>query len=196
MLGQTSDISDKKIVERARACASLEDELVTIDLRDIAPGMVDDTLSLKIDRSIPPIGTGTSRIVYALRDHPELVVKEMKHPFPMSNMVEWLVWNALVKMAEDHLNAVTNVHLQTMFARSYAISQTGRFLVTERLSALDDSDKFDRGSFPSWLNDVKPAAFGRDTSFGKDAVGRIKVMDYAEINFFDVLNPLNKTISL
>ncbi|TAY52969.1 hypothetical protein [Rhizobium leguminosarum] len=76
------------------------------------------------------------------------------------------------------------------------VSQTGRFLVMERLSALDDSDKFDRGSFPSWLNDVKPAAFGRDTSFGKDAIGRIKVMDYAEINFFDILNPLNKTISL
>ncbi len=169
---------------------------MTINLRQITPGLADNTFADEIDRSIPPIGSGTSRIVYSLPKYPDLVIKEMKRPFPMANMVEWLVWNALVKMADNHLNCVTNVRLQTMFARCHSISETGRFLLMERLSVLNDTDQLDRASFPSWLNDVKPAAFGLDTSFGKDALGHIKVMDYAEVNFFEVLNPMNRTSCL
>ncbi|KPF82962.1 hypothetical protein IP83_11305 [Novosphingobium sp. AAP93] len=61
----------------------------------------------------------------------------------------------------------------------------------ERLFRLGESDSFHREDYPSWLNDIKPPAFGLDTAFGKDAYGKVKVMDYAEVNFYEVLNPLN-----
>lgn len=152
--------------------------------------MADVDLEKMIDRA-NLLGSGTSRAVYAVHGYANLVIKEMKLPFPGANFVEWLVWSALEQMAEDISDNTPNSDLQSRFARCYAISESGRLLVMERLTPLSKDDVFPPGEFPHWLNDVKTAAFGKDTSFGRDGSGQIKVMDYANVNFYEVLNPLN-----
>ena len=83
------------------------------------------------------VGSGTSRNVYAVHGHAGLVIKEMKRLFPQANMVEWLVWSALVKMAEDVLGTTPTPDLQKPFAKCYTISQAGNLLVMERLTPLN-----------------------------------------------------------
>jgi hypothetical protein len=57
----------------------------------------------------------------------------------------------------------------------------------ERLQPVNDLDHTQLRNFPPWLNDRKQSAFG----LAKD--GQLKVMDYAMVNFYHVLNPLNKS---
>jgi len=161
------------------------------DLDFLSPYMPDDQFEEWIDRGKPVGARGTTRIAYAMRGNNSVVIKEMRHLFPRANIVEWVIWEALVKMADDYVGATPNPNLQKLFAKCYTISESGKFLVMERLDPLGKEDPFPRASFPAWLNDIKPAGFGEDASFGKDAHGRVKCMDYADINFYEVLNPLN-----
>jgi hypothetical protein len=147
----------------------------------------------ELERDFPKgelIGSGTSRDVYAVAGRDDIVVKQMNRPFPMPNMVEWLVWQALLEMVEGTGDTEPNPTLHMSFAKCYTISQTGKFLVMERLTPLAKHEVFERGrdAFPFWLNDVKPSALGKDGS------GRVKVLDYAMVHFFDALNPLNRSL--
>ena len=132
------------------------------------------------------IAEGTTRRVYAVKGRGDVVIKKTKTPWPGTNIIEWTVWNALQQMGEDILGNNPNLDLKNLFATCLEISETGRFLMMERLTALDQSDRVEMAKFPDWLNDKKPNAFGK--------VGdKIKVMDYAGVDFYAVLNPKNRS---
>lgn len=131
------------------------------------------------------VGKGTTRKVYGVKGAPDLVIKESYQPFHHGNFVEWIVWQAVQKMAGDIIGNERNPELHGLFAQALAISHSGKFLLMERLHPLDDFPPDVTRKFPGWLNDRKPSAFGLAEN------GQIKVMDYAMVDFYHVLNPLN-----
>lgn len=131
------------------------------------------------------LGQGTSRIVYSARGRDDVVIKEQRKTLPCSNLVEWIVWNALKKMGEDILGNATNPELKLLFAECFEISESGRYLMMERLGKLDDTNSLQTAKWPDWLNDKKSSAFGTT------ATGEIKAMDYGMVDFYHVLNPKN-----
>lgn len=133
------------------------------------------------------LGTGTTRRVYGVKGTPDFVIKQSHAPFHYSNFVEWTVWHAINEMAEDIMGNEPNPQLLELFARVVAISHSAEFLLMERLQPLKDPTLLQLRDFPDWLNDRKPNAFGLTSD------GRVKVMDYAMVNFYHVLNPLNRT---
>ena len=150
----------------------------------------DQTLEQLVDRN-QKLGEGTSRVVYAVVGHDDLAIKESNGSLHLENIIEWIVWNAVEKMQTDGLSNSPNHDLVKMFAKTYSISQSGRFLVMERLNrgradAITANDIF-KNSWPDWLNDKKPSAFGRDDA------GNIRVLDYAGVDFYRALNPKNKS---
>lgn len=138
-----------------------------------------------IDREIL-LGEGTSRRVYAVTGCDDVVIKESKGPFHNGNFVEWTVWNAIQQMREDGLRNKPNEELKDLFAACPAISYSARYLMMERLTPIVEA-KADLPiqKFPNWLNDKQRKAFGNS------AFGSIKVMDYAMVDFYRVLNPKN-----
>lgn len=122
-----------------------------------------------------------------MKEKPDFVIKVHQNSFPKANMIEWVVWEALVKMSEDIMGTEPNSELQEQFARCFEISETAKYLMMERLNPLGDASDFNPNDWPSWLNDKKPSAFG--TTLDGD---RIKAMDYAAVNFYEILNPLNR----
>ncbi|WP_216665217.1 hypothetical protein [Pseudoruegeria sp. HB172150] len=133
------------------------------------------------------VGIGTTRKVFGVKGASDLVIKESHKPFHYSNFVEWTVWHAVLEMAKDIIGNETNPQLQSHFARAVAISNSAKFLVMERLQPVNYLDQTQLRNFPSWLNDRKPSAFG----LAED--GQVKAMDYAMVNFYHVLNPLNNS---
>ncbi len=89
-------------------------------------------------------------------------------------------------MGKDIVGNNPNPDLKNLFAACHEISETGRYLMMERLTALDQSDRVELAKFPDWLNDRKPSAFGK-------VADKIKVMDYGAINLYAVLNPNNRS---
>lgn len=134
------------------------------------------------------IGRGTTRHVYGVLGDEALVIKRSIGPFYQGNHVEWIVWNAIERMAGSDLpmGETQNEKLQHLFARCTAISFSGRYLMMERLHSGGIKHDF-YASLPGWLNDKKPSAVGIS------ADGLPKVMDYAHVNFYSVLNPMNNT---
>lgn len=55
----------------------------------------------------------------------------------------------------------------------------------ERLEDIENYDINFINDLPEWLNDKKKSAIGLSRE------GKIKVMDYANVNFYSVLNPKN-----
>lgn len=150
-------------------------------------GLVGDQLFEDLIDFSDEVGTGTTRNVFGVKGTPDFVIKESCKPFHHGNFVEWTVWQAVQKMAEDIMGNQPNPQLLELFARAVAISHSAKFLLMERLQPLDDFDPTQLQKFPPWLNDRKPSAFGLAQS------GQIKVMDYAMVNFYHVLNPLNES---
>ncbi|WP_296076695.1 hypothetical protein [uncultured Agrobacterium sp.] len=155
-------------------------------LATLAPNATDAEFDKLIDRS-KPLGSGTTRNVFEMRGDPTLVIKEMKEPFPIANVTEWIIWGAVRKMADDIMGNTPNAETQNLFAKCHNISQSGKYLIMERLSPLKVTDTIVRSAFPDWINDSK-----RD-AYGWSADGTMKVMDYAMIDFYEVLNPKNRT---
>ena len=87
-----------------------------------------------------------------------------RSPLHASNWTEWNLWN---QVAETHL---TNV-----MGRCFAISESGQYLVMERLDDLKPNDKENPVSCPSWVTDRKPSAFGLSAN------GQIKLRDYGQV---------------
>ena len=96
------------------------------------------------------IGEGTTRKTFAVRNDQKLVVKEAKPRAIDANWTEYLVWNAgRVTRWAPVLGAV------------HSISESGQYLVMERLSDLTEEDGFRAPDIPYWLNDLKKENFGK-----------------------------------
>ncbi|ANL87046.1 hypothetical protein [Rhizobium phaseoli] len=149
----------------------------------------DEEFEKLIDRGGPIGKEGGSRIAFAVQGRSDLVIKESYRPFHHGNFTEWTVWCALQTMAQDIMGTVPNGELRLQFAPCFAISHSARFVMMERLLPLDSRDPLEEfvKKLPSWLNDKKPSAIG------KTAQGDMKVLDYGAVNFYEVLNPKNKT---
>jgi len=116
------------------------------------------------------IGSGGGRNVYDVKGDPCAVIKETKLDTPAPNWLEFFVWSALRGTAIDE-----------QFGKILGISQSGRFLMMEKLKDLDDAEYDETPLPPMWLNDVKKDAFG------KGADGKIKIRDYAAVEIGRVL---------
>lgn len=152
----------------------------------IPAGPVEDQILEDLIDFSNELGAGTTRRVYGVKGLPDFVIKQSHRPFHYSNFVEWTVWQAINEMAEDILGNETNSQLLEVFARAAAISHSAEFLLMERLQPLNDPARLQLRDFPDWLNDRKLSAFGLSSD------GRVKVMDYAMVNFYHVLNPFNR----
>src|SRR5262249_49794474 len=105
------------------------------------------------------IGGGQSRCAYSVKDDSTKVIKEaMKLPY-FTNVRELFIWNA-----------VKNTELAQIFGECHAISESGRYLVMERLD-ITDADKADTPDVADWVRDVYPKSFGRNSD-------GIKLRDY------------------
>lgn len=103
----------------------------------------------------------------------------------MTNLIEWLIWHAVQKMGEDIIGNTPNKEMKDLFAACMEISETGKYLMMERLGTIGAGTPIAKGNFPDWLNDKK------DDAFGQSRDGKVKVLDYGMVNFYSALNPLN-----
>lgn len=106
------------------------------------------------------LGEGSSRVVYAIIGTRCLVLKWGKFS-SASNMNEWRIWKAV-----EHSNKAY------LFARCYAISSDGRYLLMERVRDLNGTELKNRPGMPIWVTDRKPSAYGVASN------GDIKLRDY------------------
>jgi hypothetical protein len=119
------------------------------------------------------IGEGSARRVYGMKKNKELVIKELKTKEQIdskdnSNKQEWEVWNKIRNWQRD----------SALFGKCERISDSGRYLVMERLNDLTATDKIP--STPVWLTDRKRE------NFGKTQDGQIKVRDYGQLDISKV----------
>ncbi len=118
------------------------------------------------------IGSGVGRNVYEVKGNPDAVTKEIKGVTPAPNWLEYFIWSA-----------VRGTALEEKFGQLLGISESGRFLMMEKLSDLDDAEYESTPAPPTWLNDVKKNAFG------KNADGKVRIRDYGAV---EIGNPLAK----
>jgi hypothetical protein len=116
------------------------------------------------------IARGTGRDVFEIPGHPDKVLKVSNRQSSYSNWMEILVYNQFKDGDE--------------LAKIFPWSWSGRFVVMERLVPLL-RDEFTSHSFPCYLTDRKLE------NYGKDALGKIKSLDYAAL-VIDV--PWNKLL--
>lgn len=118
-----------------------------------------------------PFGKGTARHAYRLRADPDAIVKKSVRYRNYSNILEWTIWLA----AENH------PEFASVIGRCHCLSETGQYLIMERLDDIAEEDYKLLPDIPAWCNDRKPDAFGK-----RD--GLIKVRDYGMVRFDDLLN--------
>ena len=118
-----------------------------------------------------PFAKGSSREVYRVKEHADRVVKKAISGRPTSNMIEWFVW----------LGSADHPLLANVLGHCFALSESGRYLVMQRLDDIDQKDYPKIPDVPVWLNDLKPSAFGK-----RDGI--IKVRDYGVLNYDRLLN--------
>lgn len=116
------------------------------------------------------IGSGVGRNVYEVKDNPDADIKESKDVTPAPNWLEYFIWSA-----------VRGTAIEAKFGQLLGISESGRFLMMERLSDLDDAEYESTPAPPTWLNDVKKNAFGRN------ADGKIRIRDYGAVEIGNLL---------
>jgi hypothetical protein len=108
---------------------------------------------------------GGSRRVYYVKNNPDRVIKEVRaDSFVGTNFIEWFVWNW-----------IKDTGLREVFGECFEISETGRYLIMERLDDLAEDEYSKTPSVPDWLTDVW------HRSFGKNRERRIKIRDYNSV---------------
>lgn len=125
--------------------------------------------------SAPKLGKGGARTVYPVNGDPCAVIKEINIQFVGANVMEWHIWCA-----------IRDTELAPVFGKCKAISESGRFLVMERLDDISESDQLKTPSMPVWVRDVWW------TNFGKNHQGQIKIRDYANVALGEVLASAKK----
>ena len=137
----------------------------TIDVRKFPDKEISSLIEEKID-------FGTTRYVYSVKGFPTLVIKEVIDMYPATNIIEKLVWNAAKSDFRD------------FFAAIYGISDTGRYIIMERLTELDGSQLAKlEGRMLYWVSDNKPS------NWGVDYRGQIKMLDYASLKLGELIRP-------
>ncbi|ABQ66560.1 hypothetical protein Swit_0189 [Rhizorhabdus wittichii RW1] len=121
--------------------------------------MSDQDFEALIDAA--PFATGSARVAYEVPSDADVVVKKSKGAFAAANLIEWFVWRS----------AETQNALQAVLGRCLAISESGAYLMMERLDDITKDDYADVPDVPTWFNDPKPNAFGKRN-------GAIKIRDY------------------
>ena len=135
------------------------------------PNMSDAVIEAMIEAE--PFGMGSARHVYAITGDPDHVVKKSVQSRPSSNMLEWTIW----------LGARNQPELAKVLGRCECLSDTGRYLIMERLDDISPADYANVPDVPAWFNDRKPSAFGK-----RD--GPIKIRDYGLVMYDDLLNAI------
>jgi hypothetical protein len=110
--------------------------------------------------------TGTSRNAHEVIGNPDAVMKKMKLKTPAANFCEHLVWSSL-----------QGTTLEAEFGQILGLSESGNYLMMERLNDITEEEYKLTKDAPDWLKDVKFSAFG------KNSKGEIKLRDYA---MFDI----------
>jgi hypothetical protein len=123
------------------------------------------------DRLGPLIGAGSSRQVFEVLHDQNAVIKKIQHIYPGANFSELTIWNAM-----------RSGKWRDKFGEVMAISETGRYLIMERLDSLSAGEHRQTPSFPDWLSDLKPE------NVGKTKDGKFKVRDYAMTKLNGILN--------
>jgi hypothetical protein len=108
------------------------------------------------------IADGTTREVFADRQHETRIIKRALEGRVFGNWVEYFVWTG----ARD-------TRWANVIAQCFEISLSGRYLSMERVQPLERARYGDVPFIPWWLQDLQP------DNFGVDADGNIKVCDYA-----------------
>ena len=113
------------------------------------------------------IGTGSTRNVYEYVGEPDWVIKAYHRPAtpPSSNFIEWTI-----------CGAVKGTQFEPLFGQCFAFSETGRFLVMEKLNDIPKGFQGARPRVPDWLHDLKV------TAFGLNANGEVKCRDYGQVD--------------
>lgn len=132
-------------------------------MRNYEPNMSDEHFLSIIEGEA--FAQGTRRTAHRVIGDPDVIVKQMRHPYPGSNFTEHLIWVA-----------VSETDLQSIFGRCLSISVSGKFLMMERLDDITKSDWADIPALPDWVTDPKPENFGILNS-------QIKVRDYDTLKF-------------
>jgi hypothetical protein len=109
---------------------------------------------------------GTSRNAHDVIGNPDAVIKKMKLKSPAANFSEQLIWSSL-----------QGTDMEKEFGQILGISESGRYLMMERLSDLTEEEYKLVKYPPDWLKDVKISAYG------KNSKGEIKLRDYG---MFDI----------
>lgn len=130
---------------------------------------------------------GNSRDVYEHLNNPNLVIKKWKNysenclGCSSTNWLEWQIWCN-----------VKDTEYGKHFAKCHQISQSGLYLVMERLDVctLKDQQQVDAIDWPVFLNDVLAFNFGRDKN------GVIKCLDYSSTRDGYFLNLARKSTLL
>lgn len=131
------------------------------------PLMTDDEFATLIETE--PFAKGTSRLVFCVPSDSSVIVKKSIHTFAFSNFLEWLIWRA-----------ASEGPLERLLGRCISISESGLFLMMERLDDLEVSDYCEVPDVPGWFDDPKPSAFGK-----RD--GTIKIRDYGHVHLDKLL---------
>lgn len=106
------------------------------------------------------LGEGDSRVVYAVIGARCMVLKWGKFSATGNNN-EWRIWKVIEHSDKAHL-----------FARCYAISRDGRYLLMERVRDLNQTELKNRPRMPIWVTDRKRSAYGASDN------GDVKLRDY------------------
>lgn len=118
----------------------------------------------------PVIDHGSSREVFCHATESGLVVKRaINHPG--ANFVEANIWNAVESKPE----------LAALFGPCVAISESGKFLIMEKLTDLDAADEALFPPVPDWVSDLLAK------NVGKNAAGNLKIRDYGMVNLSETL---------
>ena len=115
-----------------------------------------------------PLGKGGARTGYAHPTDARKVIKVVHGPFVGPNLIEWFVWNW-----------IKDTDLAALFGECFAVSETGKYLVMERLDSIPKDTV--TPTLPAWVRDVW------SNNFGQNADGVVKIRDYANVSMSETL---------
>jgi hypothetical protein len=113
------------------------------------------------------IRNGSTRDAYAITCHPDKVIKVGTKPAYVTNWVEIVTY--------------LKVRNKIYFAEIFSWSQSGKYLVMERLTPLSSRAELNGWKLPEFVND-----YLKTENFGKTATGTIKCLDYGMIDLEDI----------
>lgn len=115
---------------------------------------------------------GKSRTAHFVPNDESVIVKRSISIFPGANFMEWFIWNAAAASSADSRN---------LLGECFSISETGRYILMERLDDINPADYPNIPKVPVWFDDPKPCAFGKSGD-------HIKIRDYGLVDSSKLLS--------